>query len=290
MSATPAPARAEFLAAEAEAAAARWCLAGLSGARANFGGERLGAAPGAGLEFHDRREYRPGDDLRRIDWGVLARSDQWLVRRQREEIAPRLELYVDRSASMAVEPAKAEAVVALAALIAILGRAEGRPVSVRALDGRASELEVSEVRAGRLPVPGPVHLVEAVRGAARFARRGAERVVLSDFFGADPVELVSPLAAGAGWMACVQVLGPEEAAPKVGGVFELEDAETGQRIEISADGPSVAAYLERLERQRSGLAAAAARSGALLATLVAGPSLAELCRGPLAAAGVLVAR
>ena len=40
------------------------------------------AAPGSGgpFLFRGHREYRPGDDLRRVDWGVVARFDRVMVR------------------------------------------------------------------------------------------------------------------------------------------------------------------------------------------------------------------
>ncbi|MEZ6193496.1 MAG: DUF58 domain-containing protein [Phycisphaerales bacterium] len=37
-------------------------------------GEQLGSGVGS-VEFLDYREYTPGDDLRRVDWSVYARSD-----------------------------------------------------------------------------------------------------------------------------------------------------------------------------------------------------------------------
>ncbi|MCP5089094.1 MAG: DUF58 domain-containing protein, partial [Rhodobacteraceae bacterium] len=41
------------------------------------------------MEFHDRRRYEAGDDVRHIDWRVLARTDELLVRVHREEVVPR---------------------------------------------------------------------------------------------------------------------------------------------------------------------------------------------------------
>ena len=51
-------------------------------------------------EFIDRRAYSPGDDRRRIDWKVYARSDRWTVREEREESNLRVVLLMDVSASM----------------------------------------------------------------------------------------------------------------------------------------------------------------------------------------------
>ena len=43
-------------------------------------GGRLGVSAGSSLDFHDYREYHPGDDLRHLDWGVYARSDKEIVK------------------------------------------------------------------------------------------------------------------------------------------------------------------------------------------------------------------
>lgn len=51
-------------------------------------------------EFADRRAYSPGDDWRRIDWNVYARSDRWTVREEREDTNLRVSLLLDVSASM----------------------------------------------------------------------------------------------------------------------------------------------------------------------------------------------
>ena len=64
-------------------------------------GRRVGRRTGNALEFSEYREYRPGDDLRRIDWRVYARSEQLMIKQYSEEIDPRCDLILDHSASMA---------------------------------------------------------------------------------------------------------------------------------------------------------------------------------------------
>ena len=63
-------------------------------------GSRIGRRAGNSLEFLEHREYRPGDDLRLVDWNVYARSNSWVVKRFQEEITPILDLIVDGSVSM----------------------------------------------------------------------------------------------------------------------------------------------------------------------------------------------
>ncbi|MGD9126261.1 MAG: DUF58 domain-containing protein [Planctomycetia bacterium] len=55
---------------------------------------------GNSIEFRQHREYTPGDDLRHIDWKVLAKQDRYYVKQYEEETNLRASLLVDVSASM----------------------------------------------------------------------------------------------------------------------------------------------------------------------------------------------
>src|SRR3954453_12054356 len=55
---------------------------------------------GFNIEFAEYREYTPGDDLRRLDWRVFARSDRHYIKQYEEESNARVNFVVDASASM----------------------------------------------------------------------------------------------------------------------------------------------------------------------------------------------
>ncbi len=71
--------------------------------------EFLGSRPGSyssprrgtSLEFADYRRYSPGDDIRYLDWGILARTDRLYVKLFREEVDLFAYLFIDASGSMA---------------------------------------------------------------------------------------------------------------------------------------------------------------------------------------------
>ncbi len=63
-------------------------------------GRHRSAQKGASTEFADHRSYIAGDDLKRIDWKVLGRTDKYFVRRYQDETNLRVYLLVDRSGSM----------------------------------------------------------------------------------------------------------------------------------------------------------------------------------------------
>src|SRR5512132_4042851 len=63
-------------------------------------GRHCGARQGHSLEFAGHRPYSPGDEWRRIDWKVYAKTDRWVVREEQEETNLRAVVLLDRSRSM----------------------------------------------------------------------------------------------------------------------------------------------------------------------------------------------
>ncbi len=53
---------------------------------------------GFNIEFAEYRDYTPGDDLRRLDWRVFARSDRHYIKQYEEESNVRVTFVVDASA------------------------------------------------------------------------------------------------------------------------------------------------------------------------------------------------
>ncbi len=56
---------------------------------------------GFSVEFSEHRQYAPGDDLRNLDWRVLARKDRYYIKQYIEETNMRATLLLDASGSMA---------------------------------------------------------------------------------------------------------------------------------------------------------------------------------------------
>lgn len=55
---------------------------------------------GFNVEFAEYREYAPGDDLRRLDWRALGRTDRYYIKQYEEESNLRATIVMDASASM----------------------------------------------------------------------------------------------------------------------------------------------------------------------------------------------
>lgn len=213
-----APATVPRLDAAAVELAARRSLDGLRS------GRHRSAFHGSAVEFSDHRAYQPGDDLRHLDWRILARRDQLLTRRYREERSLPLALIVDASASMDWgSPAKLDHARVLLAALGILALVQGDEVRVcagsgddaapgPALAGEGSAAELC--RRMSAAAPGgrgePARLASAA--AARLPRRHL-LVLASDLLDADPGPLGSALGtvhARGHEVAILQVLAPEE--------------------------------------------------------------------------------
>jgi len=247
-------------------------------------GERLGAGTGSSLEFQDHRQYAPGDDLRHVDWAAYARLDVLNVRLYREEVAPRVDLLLDRSRSMVVTDVKARAYANLQGLLAHACLRTGDDTRVIAADGPPHPLSRAEdvERAGSCDAS-----VSALEVAHVPFRRRSLRVVVSDFlFPHDAELLVRRLARDGAWLALVQLTGPGEADPVVEPGLRLVDVEGHGEMDLVLDEEAVAGYRARFGRLRSALATACRRAGARFVHVTAERSVREAAR-ELAAAGVL---
>ncbi len=264
----------------------RYRLGLLPRPRGGRAGDVLGRGVGASVEFQDRRAFLPGDDLRRLDWRALARTDRMLLRQHREEVAPVLELLVDTSRSMAVDEDKARRTVELAALLLEAARGEGWRARLRVAEGEgARPVPVERLLGEGLAFEGRGPLEP--RALAAGLSPGALVILVSDLlFPGEAAGAVNVLAARAGRLAVLQVLGAGDLRPAPG-TLRLLDAESGLAVERAVDGALIAAYQARLARHVEGWSLACRRVGAAFASLDAEMELDHLASGPLVEAGVL---
>jgi uncharacterized protein (DUF58 family) len=228
----------------------------------------MGAGPGASLEFHDHRAYVPGDDLRHLDWGALARTDQLLLRRFRVEVFPRIEVVLDASASMAIDARKWRLAATLAALCCTLAAEAGGRFTLWALGQRSERLDLGSVTAWRdrlraLDPNGRDGL--AIDPPPRLTS-GSDRILISDgLCAAGATHVMQRLGQHAGRLCLLQTVLRREIAPQPLGAVRLVDVEGGER-DLIVDDAACAAYRERLARHQSGWDNALAGRGPGLVT------------------------
>ena len=251
-------------------------------------GGRLGKGTGSSLEFQDRRNYAIGDDVRHLDWRTYARTGEMMVKLYREEIAPRVEILVDGSASMSVDAAKSQLVVDLTCLLARCAHEEGYQVTTFVLGTRPSMLNLDRLEGDGFELDGTVPIDRVLPEVRSFLRPGALRLILSDFhFPHDAAELMRPIAARAGGFAALQVLSAEDEKPTEGRALRLTDAETGETIDLVLDATSIRTYLDRASRLRGALEEECRRFGGHFASLTSTTALEDHCRTRLVPLGVL---
>lgn len=130
---------------------------------------------GFSVEFAEHRAYAPGDDLRDLDWQVLARSDRYYVRQYVEETNLRATLLLDASGSMAYRGERA-------------ARQNGRPLS-KFEYGRLLAVCLVRLLLNQQDAVGLVTFDAAVRRyvPAR-CRAGHMSVLLEELFRTEPGE------------------------------------------------------------------------------------------------------
>jgi uncharacterized protein (DUF58 family) len=207
-------------------------------------GDYRSAFPGIGSELHQVRLYEPGDDVRRIEWNVTARTGKPHVRVELAERVLVTWLVLDASASMSfgtAERRKADVSegVALAIGYAATRRGNrlglvtfgaGEPRLRRPRQGRVALLDT--LTALREDPGGGGTLAEALRIVDGVAIQRALVVVVSDFRG--PRDWRDPLLAVAARhpTVAVEVRDPREQELADVGELRLVDPETGRQLRV----------------------------------------------------------
>lgn len=254
-------------------------------------GDHQGLVPGPGSEPAEGRLYQPGDDVRRMDWNLTARSSAPHVR---DSVADReLETWVvvDGSASLDFGTAAQEkrdlATAAAAAFGFLTARAGNRlgaivldptgPIVIPPRSGRDGVLALLH-RLERRPraAEGTVDLAAGLRRVRSVARRRGLVVLVSDLLDSSPPDG----GAGDGWVRELRALvtrhqvvvarisDPREAELPAVGLLTLVDPETGVLREVQTS--------DRRLRARFAAAAAEQRADAARAVTGAGAALLEL--------------
>jgi uncharacterized protein (DUF58 family) len=220
---------------------------------------------GYSAEFSQYRRYRPGDDLKYVDWKLLARTDRVYTKQFRETTNTAASIVIDTSASMdflAGQVTKFRYAVVIAAALAYVIAGQGDAAGLVARDaflpprGGRQHLRRLLALLGSLAPGGVWSGAEIVRRAAdRLGRRGL-LIVVSDFYD-DEERMASELRRAQRMghdVVQFQVLTRDEIALPYGRDVEFADLESGARLPVN---PVLArrdyrdAVAEFLERMRS---------------------------------------
>lgn len=239
-------------------------------------GQHSSRSRGAGLEFAQYRAYEPGDEPRRIDWKLYARSDRYFVREAERDSPLVAWLVIDATASMRQcdlahpERSKLDAAKSIAACVIELALRQGDrfgmvlvggdvprvvPAAAGARQRDRCLLELAQGRAlGRWPSEAALRpLWERIAPASLV-------VFLSDFFDDETVAFADRLARARRDVASVQLLGADERDFPFSGGHRFIDPETGAERRVEAAAVR-ADFLARFAAARRALAQRFAAAG-----------------------------
>lgn len=240
-------------------------------------GNYQGLTPGHGSEPGESRIYQPGDDVRRIDWSVTARTQQTHVR---EQIADRdLEgwLVVDTSASMqfgTIKDEKASVALAAAACVGFLTARNQNKLGAVVVAG--PQLKVIPPRGGRVHVRailaalasppsseglGRADLAGAIDRVGAISKRRGFAAVISDFAGTAWVDSLRRLSMRHELLA-VTIDDPRELDVPPIGLVDMVDPATGARHEVHITAAVQRRFAEASAAWRAERASALRRAGA----------------------------
>ena len=232
-----------------------------------FAGDYHSVFKGRGMNFEDVREYQPGDEIRAIDWNVTARLGTAFVKKFTEERELTVLLVVDVSASGnfgSVSQSKRELAAEVACLLAFSAIRNNDKVGLLLFSDRV-ELFIppKKGRSHTLRIIREILFFEpAGRGTApalaldylnKVVTRRAVVFFVSDFQTGDFSRELSVSGRRHDFIAVHVQDQREEMLPNVG-IITLEDAETGEQIEINtADRTTRARFSALAETRRAEL-------------------------------------
>ena len=204
---------------------------------------------GYSAEFQQHRPYRVGDDLKYLDWKILARTDRLYSRQFRETTSMSVMIVLDASASMAFPDqgiSKFRYACIMAAALAYLIADQGDAVGLLTTTG--DRLDYLPARGGRPHLRSLIARIDRLatggswqpervinRGAELLKRRGV-LLVLSDFYDDEDGTRRELRRVGRRGhdVAMLQIVSPQETGFPFSGDLEFEDLESGERRLVDA--------------------------------------------------------
>ena len=212
-----------------------------------FAGKYHTAFRGRGMSFSEVREYRPGDDVRDIDWNVTARAHRAHVKVYEEERELTMMLLVDVSSSRMFgteELTKKNLITEIAATLAFSAAKNNDKVGcilfsdhiekfIPPKKGRSHILMIIRELVSFTPSGKGTNISEALRYLVGVNKKRATTFLLSDFINSEAdmpkLEDALKIASAKHDIMAIRVFDKcDEHLPDVG-IIEVEDAESGER-------------------------------------------------------------
>lgn len=227
---------------------------------------------GRGMEFDEVREYQPGDDIRTIDWNVTARAGAPFIKRFCEERELTILFLVDISASGIFgsgDQSKLEVMVEIAALLMFSALRNNDKVGLHLFaddvvacypprKSKGNVLRLLREIVAAEPVVGETNLPAALEYLNRVQKRRAVVFVISDFQ-TDVSHKALSMTNGRHDLVAITVSDPREHELPDVGFIQLEDAETGEIVEVDTRNERVRQLLRQQSAHRTDIVTEALR-------------------------------
>ncbi len=207
---------------------------------------------GQGMEFDEVREYQPGDEIRTIDWNVTARAGTPFIKRYSEERELTVLFVVDVSASGIFgsgSRSRLDVIVELAAVLMFSALRNNDRVGLLTFageveawfpprKGKSNVLRLLRELLSVTPVKSGTNIDQALKTINTVQRRKAVVFLMSDFL--DQISRSTLVAThGRHDLVSICVQDPREHQLPESGLLNLQDAETGQVIQLDAGSAKV---------------------------------------------------
>src|SRR5579864_3874746 len=200
---------------------------------------------GASIDFAEHRGYVAGDDIRRVDWRLYARTDRYYVKQYEADTNTNLSVLFDISKSMSFRSqgiSKLEYASFVAACLAYLAQRQRDRVGIITFDTdivshvppSAKHFNVVLQTLDRAKAVQPGRLVDPLTKMAEHFKRRGILVLISDFY-EEPdaiLEAIKPLKFLGNDLIVFHVLDPAELDFDYSDASSFEDLESGEQIPV----------------------------------------------------------
>jgi uncharacterized protein (DUF58 family) len=201
---------------------------------------------GASIDFAEHRGYVAGDDIRRVDWRLFARTDRYYVKQYEADTNTNFTVLFDVSKSMRFASGdhvtKLEYGSFLAACLAYLAQRQRDRVGIITFDddivahvpASAKHFNVVLHTLDRARAERPGHLSAPLRKMAEHFKRRGILLLISDFYDEpdDILEAIKPLKFLGNDLIVFHVLDPREIDFEYDDASTFEDLESGEQLPV----------------------------------------------------------
>ena len=200
---------------------------------------------GASIDFAEHRGYVAGDDIRRVDWRLYARTDRYYVKQYEADTNTNLSILFDVSKSMSFGSrgiSKLEYGSFVGACLGYLAQRQRDRVGIITFDSdivahvppSAKHFNVMLHTLDRSKAERPGNLVGPLSKMAEHFKRRGILVLISDFY-EEPdtiLEAIKPLKFIGNDLIVFHVLDPAELSFEYEDASSFEDLESGEQIPV----------------------------------------------------------